>query len=86
MKLKKIDYIIIYVFLLCIYIYILEPGYYKENEFGIRIEDIVQVVESETTINDFDGLGALEFYDITLAPIQTTLINIELLTAEEVIL
>lgn len=31
-----------------------EPGYYEDGEFGIRIEDIVQIVEAETK-NKFKG-------------------------------
>lgn len=59
-----------------------EPGYYKEGQFGIRIEDIVQVVA--TNIGDnFDGRGALTFRTVTMCPIQTKLINVKLLTEKE---
>ncbi|EDS27496.1 xaa-Pro aminopeptidase 1 [Culex quinquefasciatus] len=59
-----------------------EPGYYKEGQFGIRIEDIVQVVS--TNIGDnFDGRGALTFRTVTMCPIQTKLINVKLLTDRE---
>lgn len=27
-----------------------EPGYYEDNEFGIRIEDIVMVVKADTKV------------------------------------
>lgn len=59
-----------------------EPGYYKEGKFGIRIEDIVQVVS--TNIGDnFDGRGALTFHTVTMCPIQTKLIDVKLLTEKE---
>lgn len=28
----------------------LEPGYYKDNEFGIRIEDVVVIVPTKTKV------------------------------------
>lgn len=59
-----------------------EPGYYKVGKFGIRIEDIVQVVS--TNIGDnFDGRGALTFHTVTMCPIQTKLIDVGLLTEKE---
>lgn len=60
-----------------------EPGYYENGKFGIRIEDIVQIVPANIS-NDFNGRGALTFKKITMCPIQTKLINKMLLTATEV--
>lgn len=54
-----------------------EPGFYKVGEYGIRIENLITVVESK----GFDGF--LEFETLTLAPIDRRLIALELLTAEE---
>lgn len=52
-----------------------EPGYYKEGEYGIRIESLVLVKA---------GAGdMLEFETVTLAPIDRRLVDIELLNAEE---
>uniref|UniRef100_A0A2M4BHK4 Putative xaa-pro aminopeptidase n=1 Tax=Anopheles marajoara TaxID=58244 RepID=A0A2M4BHK4_9DIPT len=59
-----------------------EPGYYKDGQFGIRIEDIVQVVTANVGTN-FDGRGALTFSTITMCPIQTQLIDVSLLTPAE---
>lgn len=59
-----------------------EPGYYEEGKFGIRIEDIVQIVPANAP-KDFNGRGALTFHTVTLCPIQTKLIKIELLTETE---
>jgi Xaa-Pro aminopeptidase len=64
----------------------LEPGYYEDGEFGIRLEDIVQIVNAEGVKYDFNGRGAQTFYGITMVPIQTSLIDTNILTKEEVIL
>ncbi len=57
----------------------IEPGYYKEGEYGIRIENLVHVKESDK----FSGF--LEFETLTLAPIEKDLIEQKLLTKEEII-
>lgn len=31
-------------------VFISEPGYYKENDFGIRIEDVVMIVPASTKV------------------------------------
>ncbi|WEK05454.1 MAG: aminopeptidase P family protein [Candidatus Devosia phytovorans] len=54
-----------------------EPGYYKTGEYGIRIENLITVVESA----DFPGF--LEFETLTLAPIDKRLIRKSLLTDAE---
>lgn len=53
-----------------------EPGYYKAGEYGIRIENLLVVVES-------DRPGFLEFETLTLAPIDKRLIEPSLLTESE---
>ena len=55
-----------------------EPGYYKEGGYGIRIENLVLVVESTV-----GGGKYLEFETLTLAPIDTRLIELALLTEAE---
>lgn len=60
-----------------------EPGYYADGKFGIRIEDIVQIVKAQIK-TDFDGRGALTFNTVTMCPIQTKMVNVELLTQSEV--
>ncbi|MFN5453348.1 aminopeptidase P family protein [Bradyrhizobium sp.] len=57
-----------------------EPGYYKTDAFGIRIENLELVVEkeiagAEKTMNGFEAL--------TLAPIDRRLIDVAMLSAEE---
>ena len=47
-----------------------EPGFYKKNDFGIRIENLLYVREKK---------GNLHFKNLTLAPIDKELINYALL-------
>jgi len=58
-----------------------EPGYYKANEYGIRIENLIVVTEPE----DVPGgeRKMMRFETITLAPIDVDLVDPKLLTAEE---
>ncbi|MBR5119183.1 MAG: aminopeptidase P family protein [Muribaculaceae bacterium] len=58
-----------------------EPGLYKEGEYGIRTENILLVVEGPKTEN-FGNF--LEFETLTLFPYDTRLIDLSMLTAEEV--
>tara|TARA_Y100001970_G_scaffold61867_1_gene79004 strand:+ start:2161 stop:3855 length:1695 start_codon:yes stop_codon:yes gene_type:complete len=51
-----------------------EPGYYKKNYFGIRIENLLYVDKKN---------GKLFFKNLTLAPIEKDLINFKLLTISE---
>jgi Xaa-Pro aminopeptidase len=55
-----------------------EPGYYKENEYGIRIENLVTVVKSKNKNKD------LTMETLTLAPIDKKLIDKSLLTKKEI--
>jgi Xaa-Pro aminopeptidase len=58
-----------------------EPGFYKSNEYGIRIENLIVVTEPE----DVPGgeRKMMRFETITLAPIDVDLVEPKLLTAEE---
>tara|TARA_Y100001970_G_C14230593_1_gene858393 strand:- start:1589 stop:3283 length:1695 start_codon:yes stop_codon:yes gene_type:complete len=51
-----------------------EPGYYKKNKFGIRIENLVFVKKIR---------NKLFFENLTLAPIEKDLINFNMLTQVE---
>ena len=51
-----------------------EPGYYKENKFGIRIENLVYVAKEGSN---------LFFKNLTFAPIDIDLINFKLLNKIE---
>ena len=51
-----------------------EPGFYKKNHFGIRIENLIYVKKIK---------NKLKFIDLTLAPIDKSLIEEKLLTFTE---
>ena len=51
-----------------------EPGYYKKDKFGIRIENLVYANKIQ---------GKLFFKNLTLAPLEKDLINHKLLTKKE---
>ena len=51
-----------------------EPGYYKKNHFGIRIENLIYVKKEKEK---------LKFEDLTLVPIDKTLIEKKLLNSFE---
>lgn len=53
-----------------------EPGYYKEGAFGMRIENQVEVVA--------DGPGFCRFSSLTLAPIDLAMADLDALTPSEV--
>ncbi|XP_017006986.2 xaa-Pro aminopeptidase ApepP [Drosophila takahashii] len=60
-----------------------EPGFYQDGEFGIRVEDIVQIVPGQVAHN-FASRGALTFKTITMCPKQTKMIKKELLSDVEI--
>jgi Xaa-Pro aminopeptidase len=59
-----------------------EPGYYKTGEYGIRIENLVLVVEREIDGAEKDMLG---FETLTFAPIDRRLIDSQMLDPEELV-
>ncbi|HUT99818.1 MAG TPA: aminopeptidase P family protein [Myxococcota bacterium] len=58
----------------------IEPGYYKEGAFGIRIENLALVSEREQT----DSGTFLGFETLTLAPYERDLIEIDSLSLEDI--
>jgi Xaa-Pro aminopeptidase len=58
-----------------------EPGYYRTDAFGIRIENLVLVTEAAPVLGAEKPLNAFE--TLTLAPIDARLIDAALLTADE---
>ncbi|HHB93490.1 MAG TPA: aminopeptidase P family protein [Thioploca sp.] len=52
-----------------------EPGYYKEGDFGIRIENLILVVEKGSQLG---------FETLTLVPIDLSLVDFSLLTIDEI--
>jgi Xaa-Pro aminopeptidase len=58
-----------------------EPGYYKTGAYGIRIENLVTVIEDA---RPGDERPMLAFETLTLAPIDRSLVEKSLLTSEEI--
>jgi Xaa-Pro aminopeptidase len=59
-----------------------EPGYYKTGEYGIRIENLVLVVNREIDGAEKEMLG---FETLTFAPIDRRLIDAQMLDPEELV-
>lgn len=59
-----------------------EPGYYREGEYGIRIENLIlcRATDKEAP----DGRKMLDFETITLAPLDRRLIKKDILNADEI--
>ena len=60
-----------------------EPGYYEDSSFGIRLENIAQIVSVDTKYQ-FKQKQFLTFETITLVPVQKKLLNPTMLTEAEV--
>ncbi len=58
-----------------------EPGYYKEGEYGIRIENLVMVRQDE---KGPDGLDFLSFEMLSFTPIDLALVDASLLSDSEI--
>jgi Xaa-Pro aminopeptidase len=71
-----------------------EPGYYEDGNFGIRIENLIEVAyvnPEDATPKDVDATEApkspkkkfFKFQKLTMIPIQKNLINLDIMTEEE---
>ena len=60
-----------------------EPGYYKEGEYGIRIENLIVVTDAKPVPGGDPERRFMEFETITLAPIDIDLIEPGLMTSDE---
>jgi Xaa-Pro aminopeptidase len=56
-----------------------EPGYYKENEYGIRLENTILVVPDESSSNG----EFLKFETVSFVPFDLTAINASMLNQQE---
>lgn len=61
----------------------IEPGFYAEGKFGIRIENIMLVQKHKSEHQMGAGITLLEFEPLTLIPFQRKMINEALLSEEE---
>lgn len=72
-----------------------EPGYYEDGNFGIRIENLLEIAYVKPEHNEEAGKGEeeeapksmdkkfLKFAKLTMIPIQKSLIDVDLMTEEE---
>ncbi len=60
-----------------------EPGYYENGNFGIRIENICVTSYAETPFL-FGGRKSLKFENLTMVPIKTDLINVDMMEDWEI--
>jgi Xaa-Pro aminopeptidase len=61
-----------------------EPGYYEEDKFGIRLETDIEVVEATSLFNPIFKRKTLKFEPQTLVPFENKLIEICMLTENQV--
>lgn len=59
------------------YFFTVAPGYYKQNDFGIRLKNVFEVISSSRS-------GFLEMRVATLVPFETKLIDRTMLSLSEV--
>uniref|UniRef100_UPI0037E7BAA8 xaa-Pro aminopeptidase 2 n=1 Tax=Semicossyphus pulcher TaxID=241346 RepID=UPI0037E7BAA8 len=59
----------------------IEPGYYKENDFGIRIEDVAVIVPVQTKY----GHNYLTFDTVSLVPYDRKLVDTSLLSSQQLL-
>jgi Xaa-Pro aminopeptidase len=59
-----------------------EPGFYKAGDFGIRIEDDMEVVLANISI--YNNAQFLRFNTITLVPYERSLIDVNLLATAHI--
>jgi Xaa-Pro aminopeptidase len=60
--------------IMCNHVFSIEPGYYKENEYGIRIENLVISRKNE---------NGFKIQNITLVPYQNVMVQLKMLSEEE---
>jgi Xaa-Pro aminopeptidase len=61
-----------------------EPGYYEDGNFGIRIENLL-IVKNDSEKDIYKGRSFMKFEKLTYFPIQLKMIDLTLLTNDEVI-
>lgn len=59
-----------------------EPGLYKQGQFGIRLKNVMEVINPNEKLPN--GQELLSFRHLSLVPYETKLIDLSLLTSDEV--
>jgi Xaa-Pro aminopeptidase len=60
-----------------------EPGYYEDKAFGIRVENLLHIIEANTPFR-YGGQSYFGFERLTFVPIQRKMIKLEVLSQPEV--
>ena len=60
-----------------------EPGFYKDGEYGIRLESILRVVERDFPAETFGKF--IGFEAVTLVPFEPNLIDYRLMTPDQIV-
>nr|CAD7263920.1 unnamed protein product [Timema shepardi] len=61
-----------------------EPGYYRANEFGMRLENVVTVIRADVSTTTDNNVTYLAFDPVTLVPYEQKLINVSMLSGRQV--
>ncbi|XP_066280818.1 xaa-Pro aminopeptidase 1-like isoform X1 [Branchiostoma lanceolatum] len=60
----------------------IEPGYYEDGQFGIRLETLAMVKEADTKYH-YNGRTYLTFEPVTLVPFQEKMIKFDMLNEKQ---
>nr|CAD7412463.1 unnamed protein product [Timema poppensis] len=60
-----------------------EPGYYRANEFGMRLENVVTVIRADVSMTTDNNVTYLAFDPVTLVPYEQKLINVSMLSGRQ---
>lgn len=60
-----------------------EPGYYQSDQFGIRIENVMVVINAKTKYQ-FDNQQFCTFKTLTMVPIDKQLLDLNIMTKQEI--
>lgn len=70
----------------CIYLHFslcqTEPGLYKQGHFGVRLKNLMEVYDDNKTLPN--GQKLLSFRHLSLVPYEAKLIDLSLLTVDDV--
>jgi len=61
----------------------IEPGYYEDGKFGIRIENVFALIKAETKYK-YQDMKFLTFEPLTVVPIQAKMLDPALLSSDEI--
>eukprot|EP00921_Rhytidocystis_pertsovi_P005654 GHVQ01009725.1.p1 GENE.GHVQ01009725.1~~GHVQ01009725.1.p1 ORF type:complete len:621 (+),score=70.60 GHVQ01009725.1:501-2363(+) len=62
----------------------IEPGFYLDKEFGIRIENLVEIIECKNLSHNFGDTGYLTFQHLTLIPISKSMMKLSIMTDQDI--